>query len=613
MHIAQTEAPSAQKNPLQQSDSTVEEREQPLSIFDFSQKNYLQLPRLPIPDLADTIETLLASCRVHDAGEPYQNLVAKANAFLHSTGKELQAQLRVMDQNEGYPFNYVQAIWDDLYLENRLSHPINTAPFFQLNADRVSGETLTARFVANIVRWTLDLREGQLSVKGGLCNSAMGKQFATAKIPKSKRDEIIQCDDSNNIILLCNGNIVSLPVVVDKKVVDPKVIEEAMDYVANLPKDEHAISSLTATSRDIWANERTRLIDHNKENAALLSKIDNAIVVLSIDTTVDSSSHDQASQALLAGDITSRWFDKHQIILLKHSGRVGINFEHSCSDGTNWIHFIQDCLPSAEPEHTHHNEHSIALNRNEYERIQFEMPTKTKQVIAEQAFLWQQQLSDVDTHVLTYTLWGKSLAKEHGVSPDAMVQMAFQLAYFRLKGDMAPTYESAQMRQYFCARTDTIRSCSSASKRFAFDWQETIGSKSTLLEAIKSHKEQSKRVLQGEGIDRHLLSLETLAKQQGYQEPLFSDPLYKQSATWLMSTSNGSDPSLDIFGFGPVTHKGFGLGYIIKPNSLCVNITAFKSAGNAATDFSQALEKVLDEFYQLLTESASLPHDTIYP
>ncbi len=57
------------------------------------------------------------------------------------------------------------------------------------------------------------------------------------------------------------------------------------------------------------------------------------------------------------------------------------------------------------------------------------------------------------------------------LSPDAFVQMALQLAYYRQYGEPCPTYESASTRGFLHGRTETVRSCSVDSVTFtkAFD------------------------------------------------------------------------------------------------------------------------------------------------
>lgn len=51
-----------------------------------------------------------------------------------------------------------------------------------------------------------------------------------------------------------------------------------------------------------------------------------------------------------------------------------------------------------------------------------------------------------------------SLATEHGFSPDAFVQMAYQAAYFSLYGRTESTYEPAMTKTFLHGRTEAIRS-----------------------------------------------------------------------------------------------------------------------------------------------------------
>lgn len=41
---------------------------------------------------------------------------------------------------------------------------------------------------------------------------------------------------------------------------------------------------------------------------------------------------------------------------------------------------------------------------------------------------------------------------------------------------------------------------------------------------------------------------------------IFTDPGYTTMATSVLSTSNCGNPALRLFGFGPVTPEGYGIG-----------------------------------------------------
>jgi carnitine O-acetyltransferase len=51
---------------------------------------------------------------------------------------------------------------------------------------------------------------------------------------------------------------------------------------------------------------------------------------------------------------------------------------------------------------------------------------------------------------------------------------------------------------------------------------------------------------------------------------LFTDPGYSLLSTSVISTSNCGNPALRLFGFGPVTPEGHGIGYIIKDEGISV-------------------------------------------
>jgi len=77
-------------------------------------------------------------------------------------------------------------------------------------------------------------------------------------------------------------------------------------------------------------------------------------------------------------------------------------------------------------------------------------------------------LSDgIDLQVVSFTDYGKSFVKKCRVSPDAYVQAALQLAYYRDQGGrLDDTYEASVTRVFKEGRTETIRSVSKDSRTF---------------------------------------------------------------------------------------------------------------------------------------------------
>ena len=60
----------------------------------------------------------------------------------------------------------------------------------------------------------------------------------------------------------------------------------------------------------------------------------------------------------------------------------------------------------------------------------------------------------------------KNVPKAARISPDSFIQIAFQVAYFRLHGAHPPTYETGTLRQFADGRTETIRLPNAESAQF---------------------------------------------------------------------------------------------------------------------------------------------------
>lgn len=260
---------------------------------------------------------------------------------------------------------------------------------------------------------------------------------------------------------------------------------------------------------------------------------------------------------------------------------------------------------------------------------------------------------------LEFKNYGSSAIKKMKYSPDAFVQMAFQATYYALYGKVECTYEPAMTKQFFHGRTEAVRTVSQESNLFVrkfFDHHVDDKSKlKYLLDACKKHTEQTKEALVGHGVDRHLYALfciwkryasedddytseemdsrfrlleltkaeESILTINGFEDAhttasssdetmmgvdarmkelpsIFDDPGWDRLNNTTISTSNCGNPSLRLFGFGPVSPNGFGLAYIIKDD--LVSICAVSK--HRQTDrFLVTLETYLNEVYRLFKEA----------
>lgn len=264
---------------------------------------------------------------------------------------------------------------------------------------------------------------------------------------------------------------------------------------------------------------------------------------------------------------------------------------------------------------------------------------------------------------LDFSGYGKNFITSMGFSPDAFVQMAFQAAYYGLYGRVENTYEPAMTKMFFHGRTEAIRSITPEAVDFvrAF-WADNAAQKKVdaLKTATQKHTAITKEASKGQGQDRHLYALYCVWQRKvneegaeaasttgfssnGYSSPtdfsdagspkrleefsspvsrsragtdssrspgpplhqmpaLFSDPGWEKINNTILSTSNCGNPSLRHFGFGPVSGDGFGIGYIIKDESISV---CASSKHRQTKRFVGSLETYLHEIRRLLRATKS--------
>ncbi|KAF2671597.1 acyltransferase ChoActase/COT/CPT [Microthyrium microscopicum] len=132
------------------------------------------------------------------------------------------------------------------------------------------------------------------------------------------------------------------------------------------------------------------------------------------------------------------------------------------------------------------------------------------------------------------------------------------------------------------------------------------GATSPVLQPSSSQSQPSKEAeqLKQEGLNvrsaRSPSSASTSSNQahvSSNMPPLFFDSGWDKINNTVLSTSNCGNPSLRHFGFGPTSGSGFGLGYIIKDNTLSI---CASSKHRQTARFVSAMEAYFLEIRRLL-------------
>lgn len=332
------------------------------------------------------------------------------------------------------------------------------------------------------------------------------------------------------------------------------------------------------------------------------------------------------------GTCTNRWYDKLQIIITKN-GKAGINFEHTGVDGHTVLRFVSDIYTDSILSFAHSINSNTPSLWNDSQATKASVsddivtiPRKLEWDLTLDLSLalrfGETRLSDLinqnEFRHLEFKDYGSSAIKQMKFSPDAFIQMAFQATYYALYGKVECTYEPAMTKNFFHGRTEAIRTVSLESNLFVrkfFDPKVTNKEKLEYLSAAcTKHSEQTRRCSAGHGVDRHLYAIFCIWKRYvdssdlkatdlarddtitldddetktnssdktisndapTTKESLFELPAIFADSGWdklnntILSTSNCGNPALRLFGFGPVSANGYGLGYIIKDDSISI-------------------------------------------
>ncbi|KAG8753963.1 hypothetical protein FRC11_006931, partial [Ceratobasidium sp. 423] len=201
--------------------------------------------------------------------------------------------------------------------------------------------------------------------------------------------------------------------------------------------------------------------------------------------------------------------------------------------------------------------------------------------------------------------WMKKSAK---VSPDAYIQLALQLAWYKQQGSFTATYETASTRLFKHGRTDVIRTYSTDTRDFVKTMTDPGASADAKLAALQraatSHNTYTRDASTGKGCDRHLFGLRQMLRP-GESSPLFEDELFAKSAEWKLSTSGLSAGERFLgTGFGTVWPDGYGINYLAGPKLIKFGIESKHSCPTTSTaDFKANIVESLREMKGLFKES----------
>ena len=117
-------------------------------------------------------------------------------------------------------------------------------------------------------------------------------------------------------------------------------------------------------------------------------------------------------------------------------------------------------------------------------KLRWEIPQQCQNIIDNSNKEAQLLISDLQLHILRHDAYGKGFMKKCKLSPDAYIQMAMQLAYYRDAGKFCLTYEASMTRLFREGRTETVRPCTMDAVEWARAMDDPSKSVSPVVEYV---------------------------------------------------------------------------------------------------------------------------------
>ncbi|XP_015112727.1 carnitine O-palmitoyltransferase 2, mitochondrial [Diachasma alloeum] len=608
------------------------------------------LPRLPIPKLEDTCKKYLKAQKAILSPEECERTAKNVAAFQLKEGPQLHQQLLELDAKNKHT-SYISEPWFDMYLRDRRPLPINFNPYMVFYQEKNAAYNMplvkatnilisSARFLRSLragllepevfhmnrkksdtkfFRFVTGLLPSRIATYGAylfkafpLDMSQFNHLFGTTRIPEIEKDRITSDPNARHVLVIRRGHLYTFDILnEDGSIRSPHEIASCVNTILHDPRAPSLcpIGILTTTERNQWARNRQHLV--NLGNADVFKKIDTATFLLALDDDLVDEDINVLLRDFLHADGTNRWFDKSFTLIVTGKGWTAINFEHSWGDGVAVLRFCQDMKHDATVRPRFHPEEraQLSISSPDVQKLEFKIDDVTMESVNRALKEYKHWTDRLTMQHLLHNIFGKKQCKTAGVSPDAVMQLAFQLALYKLEKRAVATYESCSTAAFKHGRTETIRSCTDETQALCKAIVESGTSqindskyKKMMIECSNAHTALTKEAAMGQGFDRHLFMLRRICLENGGELPaIFKDPVFAKLNENILSTSTLGASVILGGGFGPVVEHGYGIGYAIDDTDLSIRLgVASYRDHRDASEYVASLKSAFEDIHRIL-------------
>ncbi|CAL9699261.1 unnamed protein product [Knipowitschia caucasica] len=592
-----------------------------------------EFPKIPVPPLDQTLATYL-KCVQHLVPEDQFRKTSAAVERFGSSGGVGELLQRKLQERRDQKDNWVYDYWlEDMYLNNRLALPVNSSPAMVFPKQNFRDTRDALRFATRIIRGVLDYKaridaedlpvdvaRGQLAGTP-MCMQQYRRLFSSYRYPHQNQDSLsvkVDCAGPEHMVVACKNQFFVLETLLNDEPMTDAEIFSQLDKIMKLAEEQRAppVGLMTSDGRDQWAEARDTLLT-DPVNRTSLDLLESSLCLVCLDEpcgALDQNDSSRAASMLHGGGSQrnggNRWYDKSMQFVVGLNGVCGVVCEHSPFEGIVLVQcsefLLKYIIGSPSKMSTVVSGKSLPVPK----RLEWKISPQIPGFISASAARLNRLVKNLDMDVFRFTAYGKDFIKKQKMSPDAYIQVALQLAFYKCNRRLVPTYESASMRRFREGRVDNIRSATkqvlafvqcmsqSTSQERAADDTEKM---QKLKDAIRTQTDNTIAAITGNGIDNHLLGLLQVSRDLKMEKPeLFCDQTYVTSNQFILSTSQ-VPTTVDMFCcYGPVVPNGYGACYNPQSDHIVFCVSSFReSTETSSAVFSTALKEALSQIRAL--------------
>ncbi|CDQ68969.1 unnamed protein product [Oncorhynchus mykiss] len=580
------------------------------------------VPAQPVPPLAQTLQGYLRALEPLIPEEELVHTRKNIQKFCGEGGLGPQLQ-EGLERRARHSNNWISDWWVQwAYLESRQPLPVHSNPAISLPKRDFSDWRGQLVFASKLIAAALDFKNvvdnGRLPVEymrgQPLCMELFPLLFSSCRIPGRKHDTITHHSRARHITVVRNYQFFQMDVYNSdgSRMTESQIHAQLLRIRAESWKtDKEPMGILTSEHRQTWGQAYSRLLK-DKLNKESVRAIEKGLFTLCLDSPVmrvsdDKYSSRMAAQILHGGGTHSnsgnRWFDKTLQFVVGEDGSWGLLYEQATAEGppiaTLLDHILQYCK-KPDPKKTP----LIPLQMPK--KLYFNIDREIKRDIEHAKQNLDILINDLDIRCFNFQRFGKELPKQHNLSPNAFIQVALQLAYYKVHNEVCASCDIASQRMFRGGRTDYIRSPTNQMLKFVLTFDDPSISREAKLEllreAIETYVTLTDQALKGQSIDRHLLGLKLQAIEEGLSVPrLFMDTAYGLATHWKLRTGQVPANTDSVMCFGPLVPDGYAVCYNPQSDHVHFSVTAFNCCEDTqAETLAATLHSTLCQLQELL-------------